>query len=370
MSMTCMKLVNFKCFQNQAISLKPFTLLAGLNGMGKSTVLQALVTLRQSYIQGTLPGQALALNGEYVQLGTIRDVLFEDATEETLEFTILWKRSHNASWTFSYDRESNLFAVETEPTDPNAYELPIFSDNCHYLQAERVGPRTAFETSEYDVSRHHQLGPRGEFAAHYLATFGETPVKESQLLHPAATSDQLRDQVEAWMNDITPGTRLHLVDHSRSSAIDVVTLQFSFARTGKVSNAYRSTNVGFGLTYCLPIFVAALGAHSGALILVENPEAHLHPQGQIKMTEFLVRAAACGHQVIVETHSDHVLNGLRIAVRNQIIDCNSVCLQYFDRMDESGAARLTSPKIDKNGKLDSWPEGFFDQWDKSLEMLF
>ena len=73
------RLTNFKCFENLQLTCPPLTLLCGLNGMGKSTVIQALLVLRQSFISGELRQGRLLLGGEFADLGTGNDVLFEDA---------------------------------------------------------------------------------------------------------------------------------------------------------------------------------------------------------------------------------------------------------------------------------------------------
>jgi predicted ATPase len=84
------------------------------------------------------------------------------------------------------------------------------------------------------------------------------------------------------------------------------------------------------------------------------------------MGEFLARVAGCGIQIIVETHSDHVLNGARKAVKNKIINHEQVAIHYFTPKED---VRVVSPLIDKNGNLDSWPEGFFDQFDVDTSSL-
>ena len=99
--------------------------------------------------------------------------------------------------------------------------------------------------------------------------------------------------------------------------MDLMTFSVAYSLGHKVaSSEYRPTNVGFGITYALPIVVSALSARPGSLLIVENPEAHLHPRGQVKMGELLCQASEAGIQVLIETHSDHVLNGIRLAVRD------------------------------------------------------
>ena len=119
------------------------------------------------------------------------------------------------------------------------------------------------------------------------------------------------------------------------------------------------------------MLIAILSSKPGSIVLLENPKAHLHPQGQAKIGELVARAAAAGVQVLVETHSDHVLNGVRIAVHAGVIAPESISICYFSRVEDAGRVRssIESPRIDKDGRLDKWPDGFFDEWDKSLERL-
>jgi len=105
------------------------------------------------------------------------------------------------------------------------------------------------------------------------------------------------------------------------------------------------------------------------LLLIENPEAHLHPRGQARIGELLALAASCGIQVVIETHSDHVLNGIRLLVHGGKLPPNELQLHFFQRRQQDGQSLVTSPHIDKNGRIDQWPDGFFDEWDKSLEAL-
>jgi len=178
---------------------------------------------------------------------------------------------------------------------------------------------------------------------------------------------KLRDQVEAWLEEISPGTRIHIDLHK---AMDLVNLEYSFVTGKHVSNKFRSTNVGFGLTYTLPVIVALLAAGPGSLIMIENPEAHLHPKGQVRIGELMAIAASSGIQVVVESHSDHILNGIRLAVYNQKISPDKVMLHYFTRKEvDQGKTSVVTPKIDQNGRIDRWPDGFFDVWDNCLETL-
>ncbi|MFC1515791.1 DUF3696 domain-containing protein [Thermodesulfobacteriota bacterium] len=361
------RMENFKCFEKQKIELGSLTLLSGLNGMGKSTVLQALLLLRQSHQQGLLQKTGLSLNGDLVRIGTAQDALFEDAKEEKIRFELDLENGCNGGWRFNYNKEADVLDIDQSPSSDNIYQSSLFKDGFHYLQAERLGPRRFFEMSVFQVQQHGQIGTRGEFAAHLLASYGAKNISNESLAHPMAESLKLRDQVEAWLEEISPGTRIHLGLHK---GMDLVNLEYSFITGKHVSNNFRSTNVGFGLTYTLPVIVALLASSNGALIMIENPEAHLHPEGQVRIGELMVFAASCGIQVVVESHSDHILNGIRLAVYNRNITPDKIKLHYFERKEiNQGKTSVDTPTIDQNGRIDRWPDGFFDVWDKSLETL-
>lgn len=364
-----LRLQNYKCFENQELRFGSLTLLSGLNGTGKSSVIQAMLLLRQSYQQNLLRTTGLALNGDLVHIGTAQDALFEAAREDVIGFEIAMKNdSSKAIWRFKYDREADVLSLVPEESLilDNIYSSSLFGNNFHYLQAERVGPRRFFETSDFLVRQGRQLGPAGEYTAQFLDTFRNEIIVNSSLSHPNAVSLALKDQVEAWLGEISPGTRITVTSNT---ATDTVSLQYSFITGNQESNTYRATNVGFGITYVLPILVAILSSNAGSLLLIENPEAHLHPRGQERMGELLTLAAANGIQTVVETHSDHVLNGIRLAVHDGKISPEEVQLYFFQRHKQEGQSLVTSLHIDKNGRIDEWPDGFFDEWDKSLEAL-
>ena len=449
---------NFKCFDRLDLPCAPLNLLCGLNGMGKSSVIQALLVLRQSFESRELQGGHLVLGGELIDLGAGSDVLFEGAEEEVVEFVLdaerQWKRGEpsvcpvtgrstaggffapgahatarsvlnrllsgetredelsdgglardypkmnvsafrgalararadgvesvqrpskyfpdslvEVSWTgtFRYARAGDqLTAVESETAerDPPAVWLdPPFGGLLHYVQAERVGPRKLYPLSEL-AARRAQFGERGEYAWNFLNDHQHDLLPAEDPRRADAPGRRLVDVVDHWLQDVSPGAHLQL---EAVPAADVVLAGFAFDRPGDVqSRRHRATNVGFGLSYVLPVVLALL-APPGALCLVENPEAHLHPRGQTKLAELAARAAKAGVQVFVETHSDHFVDGVRIAVRDSLIPADDAAIHYFERRD--GRAAVSSPAVDADGRLSHWPAGFFDQHDENLAKL-
>ncbi|MEC4851439.1 MAG: AAA family ATPase, partial [Jaaginema sp. PMC 1079.18] len=121
-----LKLKNFKCFEDQSLALKNLTLLSGLNSSGKSSVLQSLLLLRQSYQQDLLTDIGLAINGDLVCLGTAQDILFEAATEDIIGFEITWENNIESKWYFKYDREVDVLKIDSSVKTKEIYEYNLF----------------------------------------------------------------------------------------------------------------------------------------------------------------------------------------------------------------------------------------------------
>jgi predicted ATPase len=371
-------LTNFKAFASADIRLAPFTLLSGLNSSGKSTVLQALALLRQgmSSLQDVDDFGGLPLNGEIVELGTGQDVLHEDYIAEqgevaeigfrlTAEPTSVYECRVLYGRDDDYLRLSHLSVSTFDDVDEDEAltDFMLFNPGFQYLRADRINPAATYPRSERMSVRRRFLGTRGEYTVDFLRNHLDESVPVT--LRREGASPRLLDQVEAWMSEICPGIR---IEAAAVEYTDLVRLGFQFARTGyPVNRPRRPTNVGFGLTYVLPIVIACLTAKPGSMILLENPEAHVHPQGQSAMARLACAAAANGAQLVVETHSDHILNGVRLAVKRQILPAEQVALHYFQREDDG--IHIVSPVIGPDGMLSQWPPGFFDEWDRSLDQL-
>ena len=444
-------LTNFKCFESLELPCAPLNLLCGLNGMGKSSVIQALLVLRQSFETGDLQEGRLVLGGALTDLGAGSDVLFEDAAEEAVKFLLTCQRPRSKPnelatcpvtgeptrgtfapgadakaksvlnrllssamkesdlssevkdvdafrralaqareagidrvqrpseyfdpavtlvWlgAFRYSRAGDqLTAVEREEAVDHAFQPwrddPPFGGRLVYAQAERIGPRKFYPLSEVSARR-GDLGARGEYTWNFLNDHQNERLAADDPRRQRASGRRVIDVVDHWLQDVSPGAHLQL---EAVSAADAVIAGFAFERPGDVtSQRHRATNVGFGLSYVLPVVLALL-SEPGTLCLIENPEAHLHPRGQTKLAELAVRAAAAGVQVFAETHSDHFLDGVRLAIHDGLIPPADVTIHYFERAD--GRAVVSSPIIDADGRLSRWPAGFFDQHEENLARL-
>ncbi|EHN80089.1 AAA family ATPase [Streptomyces coelicoflavus] len=377
---TQLSLTNFKAFRSAGIRLAPVTLLTGLNSSGKSTVLQSLALLRQSYDSGILQSTGdgdvhggLLLNGELVELGVGQDVLHEDFVRDDDEpdplITIgfLSNGKADCSWSARYSPELDVLPLRHGPVHPEELEDPsLFSRRFQYLKADRIVPATIYPRSHHQAIGRGFLGARGEHTVNFLRHHAQDVVPDGPLRHPDAIGHTLLDHVGAWMRELCPGINLEATE---IPGVDSVRLSYGFGGTTGLdsSRRRRPTNVGFGLTYALPIVVACLSAAPGSLILLENPEAHLHPRGQSRMAALIAAAASAGAQLIVETHSDHVLDGTRLAVKQNRLAATDTAIHYF--RGNGAEVEIVTPSVGEDGMLSEWPEGFFDETDHTLDQL-
>lgn len=400
-----LQLRNFKCFTDQTIRFAPLTMLVGANAAGKSSVIQALLLLRQSDAAQMLEAGALLLRGELTNVGTQAEVIYRGERNDNRIEIIVTDEHGRESFVFNFDiNRASDYTITGDAHEPLSSELllksNLFDSAFNYLNAERIGPRLLYPIGGDDRWA-YDVGAQGQYAAAILGRYRDSPIKNSisdspraketaaQILpDPDAPIDLSGDndptiaiehqllnapfhplaaEVTRWMQEIVPGFEFD------ARIIDQTDQTILLMRTDPTQNFVRPSNIGFGLIYTLPVVVAALVAPAGSLLIVENPEAHLHPRSQSAIGKFLARVAAAGVQVVVETHSDHVLNGIRVAVREgawgQKLDAGDVSIQYFMPADAEGPQRVRTPKMYPNGGIRPWPKGFFDQYESDLRKL-
>jgi predicted ATPase len=365
---TRLGLDNVLAFRERDFGTRALTLLAGTNSSGKTSVLHSLALLRQSELVGMLP-HALLLNGALVNLGTGRDLLHSEFRDLTGDDSVGLRLRIDVDgtehvWTAEYVRDADTLRLISAPERPP--ECGLFSSGFQYLTADRIVPDVTFPKSHEAVTVQRSLGAHGEHAPNFLRVHGSEAVAMPSVEHPAAIGRSLADQLDAWLGDLAPGTHLSVED---IEGTDLVRLVFTRSGTDVKTEPQRATNVGFGLTYALPIVLGCLAATPGSLLLLENPEGHLHPRGQALLGRLCALAAAGGAQVVVETHSDHVLNAVRLAVKRGELDSGSVLLHYLSRNEGALEPILETLEVDGDGMVASWPSGFFDEIDRALDEL-
>lgn len=378
-----LKIKNFKILQEVDIELKELNLLTGLNGSGKSSLIQSLLLLRQSVEDTTVTRGSLKLNGNLVNLRTGKDVLYQYAEDEIITFELgineneigyRWELKSQPDNDYLESINFSIFAIlDTKETpvgspDGNLRSVSLFNDKFQYLQTDHLSPQDVHDKSVRNVQLRN-LGKRGEYAVHYLNAYGSrNTIRFDNLLHQEVKAKTLSQQVDAWLGEISPGIKIHITP---VKDLEKFVINYSYSARDGETTAFSATNSAFGVSYILPVIVSLLIAEKDDIVILENPEAHLHPQGQSRIGRLMALAAQNGVQIIAETHSDHILNGIRVAVKKGEVDPDKVGIFYFDRQRESGhhRAKITQPRIDENGRINEWPKGFFDEWDNMLDEL-
>ncbi len=370
---------NFKCFEEQEFNLKDLTILAGANGSGKSTLIQAMLLIRQSAENEKLPihfRKRLYLNDYYFEGGISSDILYANAKEDKISFEFIVREGI-----------SELFECKVNKDEPRVLEIENFQNNrdnserfhredrlkiygnFDFISADRFGPKLTYEVSN---TRRVKVGKYGEFTPFVLNEFKNELIrdnsvyfdKESQKTHSLLT------EVNSWLSYILDGMKI------KTEVLESVNLSLL-----KITNYPESEldfkspiNMPYGASYVLPIIVSCLSKKirpnsMGSLVVIENPEAHLHPSAQSKLGQFLTIIANSGVQIIIETHSDHIINGVRIAVKKGLISNESIIFNSFSKGTSLGENSVEEIHIDENGKLNRWPDGFFDQYENDMMEL-
>jgi len=341
----------FKCFDALRLELGQMTMVTGFNGGGKSTALQPLLLIAQTLRLGN--STTLPLNGPLVRLGTAGDI----APRASGRSMLLRAEGERCDVEFrprlqSGDRSPSLIGGEKNRGHCGLETLS-------FLGAVRTGVQDAFPVPEFaDVP---DVGSDGRFAPYWYDRLVDEDVDGPRRM-PGIEAMTFRKQLDGWLGGLFPGAQANvrnIADVSRMS------LRFRLSETG---DWQRPANIGYGLTYAFPILVSVLSAHKGQVIVIDSPESHLHPSAQSQMGRILARFAKSGVQIIVESHSDHLLNGVRLAVRDGVLAPDDLRIHFF-RGAEGHEHGVTTPTVGKGGEIYEWPDGFFDQSEKDLSLL-
>ena len=315
-----LQLNGFKSFVAEEIELRPLTVLTGLNSSGKSSVIQALLLLEKAARNEPiyLPGHG-SLNestNPYVTDGLSISALYGE----------------NGRIGIFYDTR-----IE---------EVTVPFPHLIYVSADRYGPLTMVSVEANSA----RLGNRGENIFKCIEDNADK-LLPGTLRHDKSEGDTFLFNLRAWLSIISPNVKFESFIQVKSDS--------SYA----TFNGYRAKNVGFGLSYTLTVITALLlgCVQPGSVVMIENPEAHLHPRGQTEMARLIALCADAGVQVIIETHSDHLFDGIRHYVKKKPEFKDSVIAYWFE-LDNDGNTDVTQVKMDEQGRVAQWPAGMFDQF--------
>lgn len=341
------------------IQISDMNVLSGINSVGKSTCIQSILLLRllyENFIDTSLELSESFLNSEKygLELGSYEKIITGSNNFFELginNYIIKVGVKKNDSLKIQADM-APLLAIEG---------LNVFKNEFFYLSAERNGPRDFQKVDSLGIDN---CGIRGENSFHVLNKFSDNPV-DDLLIFPGTENKAdktLKKQTEKWINSFFDGIEFN---STLDSALRLVKLE---VKQKEHDMGYVSlNNVGFGLSYVLPIILTCLNSKDNSLIIIENPEAHLHPKGQSLLGRFLAQTASSNRQVIIETHSEHVINGMRLYYLENQIPSDKLSINFFSINN----GKTNVKKIPLNSRLEllEWPEDFFDQQEIDLKNM-
>ena len=229
-----------------------------------------------------------------------------------------------------------------------------------YIGPLREDPKPFYPLSEFSYMSN--FGKKGENTAAILALNSKNintyPIPNwGNSGEYKSEEKSLKESVIEWLN---------YIGVAEDVQVSIDTGGFTLKVKTPNSNHFSDlNNVGVGVSQVVPIVVSCLFANKGSTLIFEQPELHLHPKMQTKLTNFFVAISQSGRQCIIETHSEHIINALRYRIATTPSPNDEKLTKdiqiYFSTKDDTEGTIFKSIKIDKYSAMSEWPEDFFDE---------
>ncbi len=401
---------NFKSWKNTgALRMAPLTGFFGANSSGKTSLLQILLMLKQTVERPPDWNDALDFGDEtsLVNLRSFGDVIYKHRQDLSLGVSVSWKLPGKLSIEPTFTRSSSRiesttlsFSTSISKIDKHSVTANSFaftysvdgrqistrwsSDNKHFnFDAEGVflsgplfrcygvrdkslsDPTRSFwrfeEAFEELFSRICYLSPRREYPRSHYTWEGDHPEgvgQHGQDMVPAHFSGRMQllnldAQVPSWLQ------RLGLIDSYRLVPVSDRENGYEFLVTKhKGGPEVRLTDVGFGVSQVLPVIILCYYVPEGSILILEQPEAHLHPKVQSELADVLIDVVKNRKlQIILESHSEHLLHRMTRRIAEGVISANDTAL-YSCQIND-GTSEIEQLKLDEYGNASNWPRNFF-----------
>lgn len=336
------KIEGLKSIDKSKLVFKNVNLLLGTNSSGKSTVIQSLLIASQNISKNNSK-----FNGSLISLGDFREVRNFVTNAKSIKIEIEdSKSSHQLEF---FEDKDSVIDIKEDNCDFK------FDDGLYYLSASRIGH---MDTYEKNIKEVYKFGLQGEYCFSYFIKNKNSLLDSSLLID--SISETLDYNVNYWFNYIIGG-KLVTTDIVQT---DRLKAQF----IGNSGREVRTKNIGSGLSYLISIIIMCLSLEEDETLIIENPEIHLHPKAQSRLIEFFIFISKANRQLIIETHSDHIFNGVRVAIANETINAQDVSLNFLSLNDENCTVN-NEIQIGKRGRIIDAPKDLFDQFDIDLDRM-
>lgn len=412
-------LQNFKCWRELDIELAPITLFFGVNSSGKTAILESLLMLKQT-AKGFDPGQHINFGGDenrdYVNLGSYQDLAFDHAADERVGINLSWETASHVMYITDAREveEDNISSITYDVAwgiDQHIYVgrlrykaellkrqtawVDVWRDgDSQYLlqtsfaseddEPERVGsPQSCYKlphTANYETrygsriaslrfehefgrltSKIRYMGPLRARPNRYYPWTGVRPDTIAPdgnnaidaLIASSRSNEQLANNVAFGL------TEIEIVEAFTIRTIDANIGLYEIKAT--IDGVESSlVDVGFGVSQVLPVIAMLMDAPKGSIVLLEQPELHLHPNAQAELADLLLDVAEKRDlQLIIESHSEHILRRFqrRIAEAESKFATPDNVRAYFCVPTDKGSV-ASDIKIDRFGQIANWPDKF------------
>lgn len=294
----------------------------------------------------------------------------EDSTQRSLiEFIDKHRASLQEIWYNSVDRkEQRIEEYDLKLLSPASQYLRLdLPKSIKYLKPLRNEPSAVYPFMDQEVGTN--IGLKGEYTAAVLHANKERRIKypkphlnERQEFSWSNTNATLQDACHDWLSYLGVVKNVETIDKGK----------LGYELKVKISENDRPqdlTHVGVGVSQILPILVMCLLAESDNILILEQPELHLHPKVQSKLCDFFIAISGFNRQCLVETHSEYMINRLRLRIaqgnHERLAEESPI---YFIEKNET-ASYIRKVEINRFGVVQDWPEDFFDQTDREAENI-
>jgi len=230
----------------------------------------------------------------------------------------------------------------------------------HYIAPLRA-PAKRYYLTNFDITA--DLDPTGEFLPYFLGGI----IEEPRVLHvpPRLVTpirQSLSEALNGWLYYLRTGMRYFSPRKGEFEASAHKSALVEIGLKGIKGISFHSlADSGFGYSQILPILVRGLMAPKGSTVIIEQPELHLNPALQVRLADFFISMIHAGKQVIVETHSEHIVNAIRVRTANDVTgNLSSNTKIYFIDILRNRPS-IHSLDIKEDGTIPQWPHNFFGE---------
>ena len=256
------RISNFKSLKDVRLTVAPLTVLSGQNGAGKSSFLQALLFASRNVL-ALRTVRSVDLNGSDYAFGLQNDLFYQWAEELHAGIDILDETGCSVSLGMASGPDKSDW--DTVDMLQRSFQDPMatYLSRIRYLSADRIAPQTHHLLKRSAIAA-SDWGKNGENAVAILSDRKDEEVNPL-LVHNSESDTSLQGQVDAWMQDISPGAAIRT-----EQKIDHVDLKVYYGR-GRGGRGFRPENVGFGISIVLPVLAMVLSSPKGDGIIIVNP---------------------------------------------------------------------------------------------------